>query len=133
MALQLQISERRFGDVAVVGLSGRLVADDEDIFFKNRIDALLEQGVTKVVVDLHDVTLVDSGGVGVLVAKLLTLRGRGGDLRLARLTSRSWRVLSIAHLLTVFQPYDSVAEAVQSFGATAAKRSNGIPNARAAH
>jgi anti-anti-sigma factor len=117
MASQLDITERRFGDVAVLLLSGRLVPDEQDVQFRRRIDALVDEGVTKIVVDLHDVTLLDSGGIGVLVAKFLTLRKRGGDLRLARLTNRTHRVLSISRLLTVFATFESIEEAVQSFAA----------------
>jgi anti-sigma B factor antagonist len=115
----LVISERRSGKVVIVSLAGRLVPDQEDLIFRNFIDALVERGVTSIVVDLHDVVLLDSGGIGVLVAKLHTLRSRGGDLRLARLTARTHRLLEITHLLTVFANYDSIQEAVESFGVTA--------------
>jgi len=115
MASRLDITERRSGDVVVVSLTGRLVPDEQDVTFRTRIDALVDEGVTKIVVDLHDVTLLDSGGIGVLVAKFLTLRKRGGDLRLARLTNRTHRVLSITRLLTVFATFESVEDAVQSF------------------
>ena len=115
----LVISERRSGTVVIVSLAGRLVPDQEDLLFRDCIDALVERGVTSIVVDLHDVVLLDSGGIGVLVAKLHTLRSRGGDLRLARLTARTHRLLEITHLLTVFATYGSVQEAVESFGVTA--------------
>lgn len=115
----LDITERRAGNVVIVSLAGRLVPDQEDILFRDCIDALVDRGVTSIVVDLHDVVLLDSGGIGVLVAKLHTLRGRGGDLRLARLTSRTHRLLEITHLLSVFANFDSVADAVKSFGAPA--------------
>ncbi|HJR57865.1 MAG TPA: STAS domain-containing protein [Vicinamibacterales bacterium] len=116
MASRLDITESRVGDVAVISLTGRLVPDEEDILLSERIDSLAGQGFTKVVVDLHDVTLVDSGGIGVLAAKFLSLRRRGGDLRLARLTERTERVLSVTHLLTVFEIFESVEQAVRSFG-----------------
>ena len=113
----LIISERRSGAVVIVSLAGRLVPDQEDLLFRDFIDALVERGVTSIVVDLHDVVLLDSGGIGVLVAKLHTLRSRGGDLRLARLTPRTHRLLEITHLLTVFANYSSIQEAVESFSA----------------
>ena len=119
MAPHVVITEQRFHDVVVVSLKGQLIADEQDVQFRNAIDALVREGITKIVVDLHDVTLLDSGGVGVLVAKFLTLRKRGGDLRLARLTKRTHRVLAITRLLRVFATFDSTADAVHSFAADA--------------
>jgi len=119
MASHLEMTDQLYGDVVVIALTGWLVPDEQDALFTKRIDAFVGQGLTKVVVDLHDVALLDSGGVGVLVAKLLTLRRRGGDLRLARLTARTERVLSLTRLLTVFAIFDTVEDAVRSFGAAA--------------
>jgi anti-anti-sigma factor len=119
LAAHLVIAEERVGDVAVLTLKGWLIADEQDVEFRNHIDALVRDGITKVVVDLHDVTLLDSGGVGTLIAKFLTLRNRGGDLRLARLSERTRRVLAITRLLTVFEPFDSPHDAVRSFAVDA--------------
>jgi anti-sigma B factor antagonist len=129
MASQLHIAQRRHDDVVVVSLSGRLVPDQEDLIFREYIDDLVAEGVNKIVVDLHDVVILDSGGVGVLVAKLLTLRNRGGDLRLARITERTARILAVTHLMSVFTMFDTVAEAVQSFSGSGVATS---ANARAA-
>lgn len=119
MAPHLVITEQRVGDVALLSLNGWLIADEQDVEFRNHIDALVRDGITNIVVDLHDVTLLDSGGVGVLIAKFLTLRNRGGDLRLARLSERTRRVLAVTRLLTVFAPFDSPDDAVHSFAADA--------------
>jgi anti-sigma B factor antagonist len=61
------------------------------------------------------VTCIDSGGVGTLVAKLLSVRRRGGDMRLVRVTGRTRRVLEITRLLSVFQVFESAEEAIHSF------------------
>jgi anti-sigma B factor antagonist len=112
----LEIRERRSGDVAIISLVGRLVPDQEDEVFRECIDRLIDRDVHRIVVDLHDVVLLDSGGIGVLVAKLHSLRKRGGDLRLAHLTPRTERLLAITHLLSIFMTFASVDAAVQSFG-----------------
>lgn len=117
MALHLVITEQRYGEVAVVSLNGWLVGDEQDTQFRSCIDALVRDGIIKIVVDLRDVTLLDSGGVGVLVGKLLTVRRRGGDLRLACLTSRTERVLSTSRLLTIFATFDATDDAIRSFAA----------------
>ena len=111
----LEIRERRSGDIAIISLVGRLVPDQEDELFRECIDTLIEGGICKIVVDLHDVVLLDSGGIGVLIAKLHSLRKRGGDLRLAHLTPRTERLLAITHLLSVFSTYSSADDAVRSF------------------
>jgi anti-anti-sigma factor len=112
----LELRERRFGDVVVISPVGRLVPDQEDLIFREWIDRLIDQGICRIVVDLHDVVLLDSGGIGVLIAKLHSVRKRGGDLRLAHLTPRTERLLAITHLLAIFMTFASVDAAVQSFG-----------------
>jgi anti-sigma B factor antagonist len=115
MAAQLEIAETRAGDVTVLRLSGRLVADEEDFIFAEHVDGLVAEKRLHIVVDFHDVTCIDSGGVGTLVAKFLSVRRRGGDLRLVRVTDRTRRVLEITRLLSVFQVFESPEEAIRSF------------------
>jgi anti-sigma B factor antagonist len=111
----LHISETQVGDVTVLHLRGQLVLDDGDLVFRDAVNALIEVGRLKIVVDLADVTYIDSAGIGVLIARYLGVRRRGGDMRLANLTARSHRVMTITHLMTVFEPFDSVDGAVRSF------------------
>jgi anti-sigma B factor antagonist len=115
MAAPLEISEARVGSVTVLALTGRLVADEADFLFKEHVDALVADGRVNIVVDLRDVTCIDSGGVGMLVAKLLSARRAGGDVRLAQLTDRTHRVLVITRLLNVFHLFDSRDAAIRSF------------------
>jgi anti-anti-sigma factor len=115
MAARLEIAETRAGDVTVLALSGRLVADEEDRVFAQHVDDLVADDRIHIVVDFHDVTCIDSGGVGTLVAKFLSVRRRGGDMRLVRVTDRTRRVLAITRLLSVFQVFESTEEAIRSF------------------
>lgn len=121
MAVQLEIAESVVGDVTLLKLAGRLVADEEDIFFAQHVDRLVAAGRIHIVVDFHDVTCIDSGGVGTLVAKLLSLRRAGGDMRLLQVTDRTRRVLEITRLLTVFAIFESRDEAMRSFTADVAR------------
>jgi anti-sigma B factor antagonist len=111
----LRITERQIGDVSILDLSGQLVLDDGDAVFRDAVNDLIARNRLKMVVNLGDVTYIDSAGIGVLIGRFLGLRRRGGDMRLAHLTSRSHRVMTITHLLNVFDAYDSVEAAVQSF------------------
>jgi anti-anti-sigma factor len=111
----MTLKERRVGDVSILDLKGRLVLDDGDDLLRDRINDLVNEGRLKIVVNLHDVTYVDSCGVGVLIAKYVSVRKKGGDVKLLNLTSRSQRVMEISKLLTVFETFDSEDRALASF------------------
>jgi anti-sigma B factor antagonist len=115
MTRRITISERRIGDVTVLDLHGRLVLDDGDTSCVEHIDLLVRQGRIRIILNLQDVSYIDSAGVGALVAKYVSLRKRGGDLKLLRLSERVRRVITIAHLLAVFETFESEELAVRSF------------------
>jgi anti-anti-sigma factor len=111
----MTVVERRAGDVTILDLKGRLVFDDGDRVFRAHVDTLLAEGRTNILVNLQDVTYVDSCGVGVLVAKYVSLRRKGGDLRFLHLTPKSLRLMEISKLVDVFRVFDNEAEAIASF------------------
>jgi anti-sigma B factor antagonist len=80
-----------------------------------RINELIVGNRLKIVVNLHDVTYIDSCGLGVLIAKLVSVRNKGGDLRLLNLSPRTARVFAISKLENVFETFESEADAVASF------------------
>jgi anti-sigma B factor antagonist len=116
MAPRIKIAERRIGDVTILDLRGRLVFDEGDASIVERIDLLIGEGRTRIILNLQGVSYIDSAGVGALVAKYISLRKRGGDLKLLHLTERVRRVIAISHLLAVFENFDSEDLAVRSFG-----------------
>jgi anti-sigma B factor antagonist len=126
MAAELEIAERRAGAVTVLTLSGRLVADEADYLFKQHVDALIADARVNIVIDFRNVSSIDSGGVGTLVAKLLSARRAGGDLRLAKLTDRTRRVLEITRLVNVFHMFESVEAALHSYAAEVPRLTAGI-------
>ena len=75
----------------------------------------MQEGRRKLVLDLRGVTYIDSAGLGLLVAKYVSVRRTGGDVRLVHVTARSNQLLSITKLATVFRMFESEAEAVASF------------------
>jgi anti-sigma B factor antagonist len=111
----MTLQERRVGDVTILDLAGRLVLEDGDALLRTRINALAAEGRLQIIVNLKDVTYVDSCGVGVLIAKYVSLRRKGGDVKLLHLTPRSHRLMEISKLLSVFETYDSEDRAVRSF------------------
>jgi anti-sigma B factor antagonist len=116
----MEIVERAIGDLTILDLKGRLVAGDGDELFRDTVSRLTETGRRKLLVNLAEVTSVDSCGVGVLVSKYITLCKRGGQLKLYNLRPRSFRVLDVTKLLTVLESFESEAEAVRSFAKTQA-------------
>jgi len=115
--MSLSISERRVGDVTIIGLAGRLVLDDGDAALREWIGALVDKGRVQIVLNLHDVTFIDSCGIGVLVDLFHTMRRHGGHLKIVCPSQQCRRVLAITRLLPVFDPYESEDEALRSFAA----------------
>lgn len=111
----MTLKERRVGDVSILDLKGRLVLDEGDDILRSHINELVTEGRVKIVVNLQDVTYVDSCGVGVLIAKYVSVRKKGGDVKLLHLTPRSHKVMEISKLLTVFEIFDSEDRALASF------------------
>jgi anti-sigma B factor antagonist len=112
---KLNIEERRAGDVTILLLAGQMVLDDGDLAFGRRVRDLVDRGIVKVVLDLGGVTYIDSSGVGMLVAKLKSLREKGGDMRLLHLDRRAESLLGMLKLLVVFETFQDEAAAVRSF------------------
>ena len=113
----MTIEERSVGPVTILALSGRLVLDDGDALLRQRVDDLVTRGQLKIIADLTALDYVDSAGIGVLIAKYLSLRRKGGDLKLLRLSLRTHHALEITHLLTVFEAFETEEDAVRSFDA----------------
>jgi anti-sigma B factor antagonist len=111
----MQITERHVGDVAIIDLSGRLVLGDSGDLLRDKVNSLVQQGHKHVVVNLSQVSYMDSSGIGELVGCYTTVTRRGGALKLLGLTKRIHDLLAITKLLTVFDSYDTEKEAVASF------------------
>ena len=111
----MTLKERRVGDVTILELKGRLVLDDGDDELRDWLEQLAEQGGVNIVVNLKDVTYIDSCGIGVLIAKYVSLRRKGGDVKLLHLTPRSQHLMEISKLLDVFQMFESEDDALASF------------------
>ena len=115
----MQIEQRAVGDVTVLDLKGRVTLGEGDELLKDKVNSLLNQGLKKIVLNLADVPYVDSAGLGEIVRTYTTVSKQGGSLKLLNLTKRITDLLSITKLLTVFETYDSEADAVRSFSASA--------------
>src|SRR5262245_40091178 len=113
----MKIAEARLGDLTILRLAGRLELGDGDLVFRDSVNRLVAEERVKIVLDLKDVTYIDSAGLGMLVSKYVSTRKRGGTIKLLNLTRRSGHLMDITRLATVFEIYDDEAVALQSFGA----------------
>jgi anti-sigma B factor antagonist len=112
---KLDIQERHDGDVTVLILTGQITLDDGDLLFRKKVHDLLDQGRTKIVVDIGSVTYIDSAGVGMMAAEYRIVRAKGGVLKLLNLGKQSHRLLATMKLMTVFEVFDDEGLAIRSF------------------
>jgi anti-sigma B factor antagonist len=111
----LKITERVVNNVEVLDLDGRIVLGEESSAMRERVKQLLAQGKKKIVLNMANVTYIDSAGLGTLVASFHSAKTQGAMLKLANLGHKFREVLQVTKLLTVFEVHESEAAAVASF------------------
>jgi anti-sigma B factor antagonist len=115
----MQIVEQRVGNVTILRLAGRLELQGGDLALRDYINGLADQSRINIVLDVKDLTRLDSAGIGMLVSKYLTVRKRGGTIKLLHLTPQTDHLMHITKLSTVFEMFEDELDAVRSFGVTA--------------
>jgi anti-sigma B factor antagonist len=115
--MALQIVEKESSGVTILALSGRVTLGEESNQLRSHIKEMLSEGAKRLVLDLGNVSYIDSAGLGTLVAGYTSSQSQGAVMKLANLTKRFREQLNITKLVTVFDVYDSVEAAIQSFGA----------------
>ena len=113
--MSVKLSSRKVGDVTVIDAVGRITLGEGASSFRDAIRDLVAQGNKKVLLNLADVTYIDSSGIGELVSGFTTVTNQGGQLKLLSLTKRIQDLLQITKLYTVFDVFEDEAAAVRSF------------------
>lgn len=113
--MSLKLTTRQVGDVVVVDAAGRITLGEGSSAFRDTIKDLVNKGHKKILVNLADVTYIDSSGIGELVSGYTTVSNAGGQLKLLNLTRRVHDLLQITKLYTVFEVFDDEAKALASF------------------
>jgi anti-sigma B factor antagonist len=111
----MQIAEREVGAVTILDLSGKITLGEGDTLLKDKLHSLLHRGKKSVLLNLGEVSYVDSAGLGALVSAYTTVTREGGSLKLVNVTKKLQDLLSITKLLTVFESFDAEAEALRSY------------------
>ena len=111
----MDVSKRQVGDVTILDLKGKITIGTGDVQLRNAVQDAINSGASKVLINLHGVSTIDSSGVGELVSAYTTATNRGAKLKLINLPAKVTDILTITQLITVFDVYDSEDEAVRSF------------------
>jgi anti-sigma B factor antagonist len=111
----LKITDRVVDGVAVEELEGRIVLGEESNSLREKVKALLAAGHKQIVLNMDNVTYIDSSGLGTLVASHTSARSQGASLKLANLGSKFQEILQVTKLVTVFEVYPTEAGAIASF------------------
>ncbi len=111
----MDIHERTRGEVTVLDLKGKLLQGESDELLRKEIKELLEGGKSKILLNLAEVSFMDSTGLGGLVSCKIPAQNNNGKLKLVSLTTRLKELLIITKLVTVFECHDNEEEAIKSF------------------
>ena len=113
--MSLKADNRQVDGIAVVDLSGRIVLGEATTTLREVLQNLVSQGQKRILLNLAQVSYIDSSGLGALVSGYTTITSQAGQLKLLNLTSKVQDLLQITKLLTVFEVFTDEASAVRSF------------------
>ena len=113
--MSVKLTTRQVGDVTVIDAVGRITLGEGSSTFRDMIREMAAAGNKKILLNLGEVSYIDSSGIGELVSGFTTVTNHGGNLKLLNLTKRVKDLLQITKLYTVFEVHDDEAGAVRSF------------------
>ena len=113
--MALKITDRVVDGITVEALEGRIVLGEESTALREKVKSLLGAGQKKIVLNMSNVTYIDSSGLGTLVSAHTSASTQGAALKLCNLGSKFQEILQVTKLLTVFEVYPTEAAAIHSF------------------
>jgi len=116
LPVAMKASTRQVGDVIIVDLTGRITLGEGSSVLRDTVKDLAAKGQKKILLNLGDISYIDSSGIGELVAAFTSVRNQGGEMKLLHLTKKMHDLLQITKLYTVFDVKDDEAAAVKAFG-----------------
>jgi anti-sigma B factor antagonist len=111
--MSLNVKTRRVDNIVVVEMSGRLTIGEPVLLLRETLRVHVNDGVRQFILNLGDVSYIDSSGLGELVSAYTTVRNKQGDVKLLNLTAKAKDLLQMTKLLTVFDVFDDEAKAVE--------------------
>ncbi len=112
---ELNISERQAGDVTILDMGGKVTIGESSVALRTTVRRLLGEGKKSILLNLGNVSYIDSSGIGELVSSYTSVNKEGGKLKLLNLTQKIQDLLAITKLLTVFDTFDDEGKAVSSY------------------
>ena len=113
--MSIKLNTRQVGDVTVLDLAGRITLGEGSSTLRDSLKELVAKGEKKILLNLGEVTYIDSSGIGELVSGFTTVTNQQGNLKLLGLNKRVKDLLQVTKLYTVFEVFEDEAEAVRSF------------------
>lgn len=113
--MSVKLTTRKVGDVTVIDAAGRITLGEGASTFRDMIRDLATKGEKKLLLNLSEVSYIDSSGIGEMVSGFTTVTNHGGQLKLLGLSKRVKDLLQITKLYTVFEVFEDEATAVRSF------------------
>lgn len=113
--MSVSVTTRQVGDVSVLDVAGRITLGEGSSTLRESLRTLTSVRDAKILLNLEEVTYIDSSGIGELVSGFTNLQEQGGQLKLLNLTKRVRDLLQITKLYTVFEVFDDEAAAIRSF------------------
>lgn len=113
--MALKMTSREVDGVTVIAMDGRIVLGEESNALRENLKAVVAEGKKKVVLNMDNITFIDSAGLGTLVAAHHSAKNQGASLRLCHLGTKFQEVLQITKLMTIFEVYNTEPEAIASF------------------
>ena len=113
--MSVKLGTRQVGDVTVIDAAGRITLGEGASAFRDLIRDLANKGGQKILLNLSEVSYIDSSGIGELVSGFTTITNHGGSLKLVGLSKRVKDLLQITKLYTVFEVFDDESAAIRSF------------------
>ncbi len=111
----MKLTDRVQGDIVILEPKGKIMGGPDASLLHDKLHEYIEQNRKSVVINLAQVDWMNSTGLGILISGYTTLRNHDGQLKLANVTEKIQSLLTITKLVTVFESYDSVEEAIRSF------------------
>ncbi len=113
--MSVKLSTRQVGNVTVIDVAGRITLGEGSSALRETLRDLVAKNQTQILLNLADVTYIDSSGIGELVSGYTTVTNTGGSLKLLNLNKRVKDLLQITKLYTVFEVHEDEAAAIRSY------------------
>jgi anti-sigma B factor antagonist len=111
----MEITKRQLGDVSILDMEGKLTIGTGDVRLRGALLDELDDGHTKIILNLKNVKVIDSSGLGELIRSRATAASKGGEIKLLHVNLKARKLLTMARLVGVFDMFDDEAMAIASF------------------